>query len=88
MKTFFQNETARAAVLASLADVDGVVIFTEDTPLTLIQTIRPALLVKGADYTLDKVVGGDLVQSWGGHVVLAQLVDGQSTTATIARLKS
>ena len=83
-----QNETARAAVLASLADVDGVVIFTEDTPLTLIQTIRPALLVKGADYTLDKVVGGDLVQSWGGHVVLAQLVDGQSTTATIARLKS
>lgn len=83
-----QNENARAAVLASLADVDDVVIFAEDTPLELIKAIRPAVLVKGADYTVDKVVGADLVQSWGGQIVLANLVDGQSTTATIARLKS
>ncbi|MDD5585518.1 MAG: D-glycero-beta-D-manno-heptose-7-phosphate kinase [Alphaproteobacteria bacterium] len=82
-----QGESARAAVLASLADVDGVVIFSEDTPLNLIKEIRPDLLVKGADYTLDKVVGADLVKSWGGEIVLANLVEGQSTTATIKRLK-
>ena len=82
-----QHENARAAVLASLADVDGVVIFTEDTPLDAIKAVRPALLVKGADYRPDQVVGGDLVQGWGGQVMLAQLVDGQSTTATIAKLQ-
>lgn len=82
-----QNENARAAVLASLADIDGVAIFTEDTPLNLIKTVRPALLVKGADYRADQVVGAELVQSWGGQIMLAQLVDGQSTTATIARLQ-
>ncbi len=83
-----QGESARAAVLASLADVDAVVVFTEDTPLNLIKEIRPTLLVKGADYTIDKVVGADLVQSWGGEVVLAKLVEGQSTTATIAKLNN
>lgn len=81
-----QGEGARAAVLASLADVDGVVIFAEDTPFNLIKEIRPALLVKGSDYTVDTVVGADLVTSWGGEILLAKLVDGQSTTATIARL--
>lgn len=83
-----QSENARAAVLASLADVDEVVIFGEDTPIELIKAIRPAVLVKGADYTVDKVVGAELVQSWGGQVVLANLVDGQSTTATIARMQN
>jgi len=83
-----QNENARAAVLASLADVDNVVVFGEDTPIELIKAIRPAILVKGADYTVDKVVGAELVQSWGGQVVLANLIDGQSTTATIAKLRS
>jgi D-beta-D-heptose 7-phosphate kinase/D-beta-D-heptose 1-phosphate adenosyltransferase len=83
-----QNERARGAVLASLADVDNVVIFGEDTPLALIKTIRPDVLVKGADYTVDKVVGAPEVQSWGGHVILADLVDGQSTTKTIARLRA
>lgn len=82
-----QNEAARSAVLASLADVDNVVIFDEDTPLELIKIIRPDVLVKGADYTISKVVGADLVQGWGGKVVLAELVDGQSTTGTIARMK-
>jgi len=83
-----QNESARAAVLASLADVDGVVIFGEDTPLELIKGIRPNVLVKGADYTLSQVVGADLVQSWGGQVFLADLVEGQSTTGIIKRMNS
>jgi D-beta-D-heptose 7-phosphate kinase/D-beta-D-heptose 1-phosphate adenosyltransferase len=83
-----QNETARATVIASLADVDQVVIFDEDTPIDLIKAIRPAVLVKGADYTVETVVGADLVQGWGGQVVLAKLVDGQSTTRTISRLKA
>jgi D-beta-D-heptose 7-phosphate kinase/D-beta-D-heptose 1-phosphate adenosyltransferase len=81
-----QSEAARATVLASLADVDLVVIFEEDTPYDLIGALRPDVLVKGADYTIDQVVGADLVRGWGGKVVLADLVAGQSTTATIARL--
>ena len=82
-----QNETSRSAVLASLADVDMVVIFGEDTPYELIRNLHPDVLVKGADYTIDKVVGADLVQGWGGKVVLADLIQGQSTTSMIARSK-
>jgi len=81
-----QAEAARAAVLASLAAVDAVVVFAEDTPLTLIEAIRPDLLVKGADYTRDKVVGGTLVEQWGGRVLLAEIAPGHSTSATIAKL--
>jgi D-beta-D-heptose 7-phosphate kinase/D-beta-D-heptose 1-phosphate adenosyltransferase len=80
-----QNQDARAAVLSSLAAVDMVVIFDTDTPLELIEAIRPEVLVKGADYRLDQVVGGDVVQSYGGKVLLAELMPGYSTTATIAR---
>jgi D-beta-D-heptose 7-phosphate kinase/D-beta-D-heptose 1-phosphate adenosyltransferase len=82
-----QGESARATVLASLASVDLVVLFEEDTPLALIEALRPDVLVKGADYTIDKVVGADLVQGWGGRVVLAELVEGQSTTKTIAKMQ-
>jgi D-beta-D-heptose 7-phosphate kinase/D-beta-D-heptose 1-phosphate adenosyltransferase len=81
-----QNEEARAAVLASLASVDLVVLFAEDTPLHLIGELKPDLLVKGADYRLDEVVGADIVQAYGGKVLLAELLPGHSTTATIARL--
>ncbi|MEJ0070493.1 MAG: D-glycero-beta-D-manno-heptose 1-phosphate adenylyltransferase, partial [Pseudomonadota bacterium] len=81
-----QAETARAVVLASLAHVDAVVIFAEDTPLALIETLRPDVLVKGADYTLEGVVGADVVQSYGGRVYLAKLAPGHSTTSTIARI--
>ncbi|CAK0742482.1 D-beta-D-heptose 7-phosphate kinase / D-beta-D-heptose 1-phosphate adenylyltransferase [Azospirillaceae bacterium] len=81
-----QSEAARAAVLASLASVDLVVIFGEDTPLNLIQILHPDVLVKGADYRIDQVVGADFVQSYGGKVVLADLEAGHSTTATIARM--
>lgn len=81
-----QSEASRATVLSSLSTVDLVVIFGEDTPLKLIETLRPDILVKGADYTIDKVVGAEQVQSWGGKVVLADLINGQSTTNTIKRM--
>ncbi|MBT3238429.1 MAG: D-glycero-beta-D-manno-heptose-7-phosphate kinase [Rhodospirillaceae bacterium] len=81
-----QTEAARAAVLASLGSVDMVIIFSEDTPIDLIEAIRPDVLVKGADYTVNTVVGADLVQSYGGRVELFALEPGHSTTATIARL--
>lgn len=81
-----QNETARAAVLASLEAVDLVVLFEQDTPLSLIEAIRPDVLVKGADYSVDQVVGADIVQAYGGRIHLAGLVPGQSTTATIRRM--
>ena len=81
-----QDETARATVLASLSAVDLVVVFDEDTPLDLIGALRPDILVKGADYSEEEVVGGELVKSWGGKVVLAELVDGQSTSNTISKL--
>jgi D-beta-D-heptose 7-phosphate kinase / D-beta-D-heptose 1-phosphate adenosyltransferase len=80
-----QSEEARAAVLASLASVDLVVLFAEDTPVNLIEAIRPEILVKGADYRRDEVVGAALVESYGGKVLLAELLPGHSTTATIAR---
>jgi D-beta-D-heptose 7-phosphate kinase/D-beta-D-heptose 1-phosphate adenosyltransferase len=82
-----QNTMARSTVLSGLASVDLVVVFDEDTPLELINALRPAVLVKGADYTIDKVVGAKEVQSWGGKVVLAELVQGQSTTNTIKKLR-
>jgi len=81
-----QNETARATVMASLAPVDLVVLFDQDTPLSLIRALRPDVLVKGADYTVDQVVGGDLVQGWGGRVLLVDLQAGHSTTGTIRRM--
>lgn len=77
---------SRALVLAGLRSVDLVAPFDEATPLKLIEAARPDVLVKGADYTEDQVVGGDLVKSWGGEVKLAEIVDGYSTTAAIARM--
>lgn len=81
-----QGEAARAAVLASLAGVDAVVLFAEDTPLALIEKLLPEVLVKGADYRVDQVVGREVVEAAGGRVHLADLAPGHSTTATIARL--
>jgi D-beta-D-heptose 7-phosphate kinase / D-beta-D-heptose 1-phosphate adenosyltransferase len=82
-----QGEAARAAVLASLASVDCVTLFEEDTPIELIKALRPDVLVKGADYTIERVVGGDLMAEWGGVVKLAELLPGNSTTATVARIR-
>lgn len=83
-----QNEQARATVLASMSDVDLVVVFEDDTPVSLIKTLQPKVLVKGADYTPETVVGWDLVKGWGGELVLAKLADGHSTTQTIARINT
>jgi D-beta-D-heptose 7-phosphate kinase / D-beta-D-heptose 1-phosphate adenosyltransferase len=77
----------RAAVLAALAAVDAVVAFGEDTPLELVRALRPDVLVKGADYSEDRVVGADLVRALGGEVVLVDLLPGRSTTGIAARLR-
>jgi D-beta-D-heptose 7-phosphate kinase / D-beta-D-heptose 1-phosphate adenosyltransferase len=77
---------SRALVLAGLAAVDLVAAFDEDTPIKLIEAARPDVLIKGADYSEDQVVGGDAVKSWGGEVRLAELVQGHSTTAAIAKM--
>ena len=75
----------RAEVIAALEAVDLVVVFEEDTPLELIKRVRPAVLVKGADYTREEVVGGDVVEASGGTVVLVELVPGHSTTGIVRR---
>jgi D-beta-D-heptose 7-phosphate kinase/D-beta-D-heptose 1-phosphate adenosyltransferase len=80
------SELARAIVLAALESVDAVVLFDQDTPIDLIKAIRPDVLVKGADYTVDKVVGGDFVTAAGGRVFLAELTPGQSTTNIVQRM--
>jgi rfaE bifunctional protein nucleotidyltransferase chain/domain len=81
-------EQARARVLAGLAAVDCVVLFSEDTPLELIRALSPDVLVKGADYTLDKIVGADIVQAAGGRVVRVPIVAGFSTTSIVERLRA
>jgi D-beta-D-heptose 7-phosphate kinase/D-beta-D-heptose 1-phosphate adenosyltransferase len=81
-----QGEVARATVLGAVKSVDAVVIFAEDTPLQLIDALQPDVLVKGADYTLDTVVGADLVLKRGGKVVLAELLPGHSTSDTLKRV--
>lgn len=83
-----QSAAARALVLSSLKAVDAVVIFEEDTPLALITALEPDVLVKGADYTLETVVGAEAVLARGGKVVLADLVPAHSTTETIRRIVS
>jgi D-beta-D-heptose 7-phosphate kinase/D-beta-D-heptose 1-phosphate adenosyltransferase len=83
-----QNEASRAAVLGSLAAVDLVVVFHDDTPLALINTLQPDVLVKGSDYTVEQVVGAEEVQSWGGEVLLAEILSGHSTSETIRRMAS
>ena len=77
---------SRALVLAGLRSVDLVAPFEELTPVRLIEAARPDVLIKGADYSEDQVVGADLVKSWGGEVKLAEVVDGYSTSAAIARM--
>jgi len=83
-----QSEVARATVLAAIKSVDAVVIFADNTPQHLIEKLEPDVLVKGADYSVSTVVGADLVLQRGGRVVLADLVQGHSTTATVARVAS
>ena len=79
------SERSRSAqIIASQASVDAVVMFDDDTPLELIRALRPDVIAKGADYgRKEAVVGWDLVESWGGRVVLIDLIEGRSTTRLV-----
>lgn len=77
----------RVRVLAALAAVDCVVLFDEDTPLALIRRLRPDVLVKGADYAREAIVGAAEVEGWGGRVVRVPLVEGKSTTDLLRKLR-
>jgi D-beta-D-heptose 7-phosphate kinase / D-beta-D-heptose 1-phosphate adenosyltransferase len=80
------DEAERSEILSALRCVDYVVLFDEDTPISLIEAIRPDVLTKGTDYSRDEVVGGDLVESYGGRVERIDLVAGKSTTGIIERI--
>ena len=82
------SENERARVMAALAAVDAVVLFTEDTPLELIREIRPDVLVKGGDYTIETVVGHEVVLAAGGRVQIVPTVEGFSTTNIVRKLTS
>jgi D-beta-D-heptose 7-phosphate kinase/D-beta-D-heptose 1-phosphate adenosyltransferase len=75
-------------VIGALEPVDVVTSFAEDTPLDLICRLKPDVLMKGADYTVETTVGGPEVMSWGGRVALIELVEGHSTTQVINRLQA
>lgn len=81
------DQDSRALVLAALRCVDAVVIFDEDTPLALIEALRPDVLVKGGDWQPAQIVGGDIVKGYGGDVRSLKLVDGFSTTALVERIR-
>ncbi|HBB24839.1 MAG TPA: D-glycero-beta-D-manno-heptose 1-phosphate adenylyltransferase [Bacteroidetes bacterium] len=82
------SEQDRATVLAALRSVDHVVLFADDTPLGLIESIVPDVLVKGGDYTRQTIVGADVVEAHGGRVVTIPLVEGRSTTGIINRART
>jgi D-beta-D-heptose 7-phosphate kinase/D-beta-D-heptose 1-phosphate adenosyltransferase len=81
-------EHERAELLAALEAVDAVVIFDEDTPQEIVTALQPDVLVKGADWAADAIVGRDVVEARGGRVVRIPLADGYSTSAILERLRS
>ena len=81
------NTESRAIVISNLAIVDLVVVFEEDTPLELIKTLLPDVLVKGGDYTIDQIVGAKEVIAGGGKVIINPIVEGYSTTGLIEKIK-
>lgn len=81
------NEQARSRIMAALSCVDAVILFGEETPLELISAILPDVLVKGSDYTVENIVGADVVMNNGGTVKTINLVDGYSTTGLINKIK-
>ena len=80
-------EGERAEVLAALASVDAVVIFPEDTPAEIVRALQPDILVKGADWPADQIVGRDTVEARGGRVVLVPVEPGHSTTTIVERVR-
>lgn len=81
------SQDSRAAILAALFFVDAVVIFEEDTPLNLIKELMPDVLVKGADYTIENIVGAKEVMANGGEVKTINFVEGHSSTSIIQKIK-
>lgn len=81
------NEQDRALQMAALMYIDAVCLFDEDTPLELITALQPDVLAKGGDYTIDKIVGADIVQGNGGSVEVIPFVEGYSTTSLVERIK-
>ena len=82
------DQRSRALLLASLIIIDAVIIFEEDTPLELIKTLMPDVIVKGGDYTVDQVAGAKEVIAAGGRVVINKIVEGFSTTGMIAKIRN
>jgi D-beta-D-heptose 7-phosphate kinase/D-beta-D-heptose 1-phosphate adenosyltransferase len=82
------DENSRALVIAALAMVDAVIIFSEPTPRELIVEIRPDVLIKGGDYKVEDIAGAKEVIAWGGKVVLNPIVEGYSTTSIINKLQN
>ena len=80
------GEAERSRILAALDVVDCIVIFDEDTPERMIESIRPDIIVKGGDYRKEDVVGASFVESYGGWIVLAPIVEGISTTDIVQRI--
>jgi D-beta-D-heptose 7-phosphate kinase/D-beta-D-heptose 1-phosphate adenosyltransferase len=80
------GESDRLGVLEELQSIDYLVTFDQDTPIKLIQQIKPDVLVKGADYAKQQVVGWDFVESYGGRIALAPLIDGRSTSSLIQKI--
>ena len=81
------NENSRALILASLMMTDAVILFEDDTPLNLISTILPDVLVKGGDYTIEQIVGAKEVMAGGGEVKIVPILEGFSTTSIIQKMK-
>lgn len=81
-------EADRAMVIAALASVSGVTWFDEDTPMALIEALRPDVIVKGGDYDMSRLPETALVQSWGGHALALPFVAGYSTTELVQRIRS
>ena len=81
-----QNELARATLLSAMEDVDAIIIFEEDTPQKTLELVCPNVLIKGADYKLDEVIGGDFVKNMGGEVILATIEEGHSTSNLIKQM--
>jgi D-beta-D-heptose 7-phosphate kinase/D-beta-D-heptose 1-phosphate adenosyltransferase len=77
----------RTAVIAAVESVDAVISFDDETPIELIRRLKPDVLVKGGDYTIEGVVGADIVQANGGKVLLVDLVEGRSTTRLIDAIR-
>ncbi|MCC2679232.1 MAG: ADP-heptose synthase [Pseudobdellovibrio sp.] len=83
-----QNENDRSEILAALKAVDHTILFGEETPLNLIKSIKPDVLVKGGDWKIEQIVGSDFVMSYGGQVKSLNFVNGKSTTAIIEKSKT